>query len=57
MYLEEERSFGGSLDDVRQRMAYYEEVLDRELAATAPLGTDEIESADVGAAFVDLAAG
>jgi len=33
VYLEEERSFGGSLDDARRRMAYYEEVLDRESAA------------------------
>lgn len=33
VYLEEERSFGGSLDDARRRMAYYEEVLERELAA------------------------
>ena len=31
VYLEEERSFGGSLDDARRRMAYYTEVLDREL--------------------------
>lgn len=33
VYLEEERSFGGSLDDSRRRMAYYQEVLQRELAA------------------------
>ena len=33
VYLEEERSFGGSLDDARRRMAYYQEVLDRELEA------------------------
>lgn len=32
VYLEEERSFGGSLDDGRQRMAYYEEVIERELS-------------------------
>ncbi len=31
VYLEEERSFGGSLDDARRRMAYYQEVLEREL--------------------------
>jgi glycosyltransferase involved in cell wall biosynthesis len=36
VYLEEERSFGGSLDDANRRMAYYEEVLDRELAAAMP---------------------
>jgi len=33
VYLEEERSFGGSLDDARRRLAYYHEVIDRELAA------------------------
>lgn len=31
IYLEEERSFGGSLDDVRRRMEYYQEVLRREM--------------------------
>ena len=35
VYLEEERSFGGSLDDARRRMAYYQEVLDREMAAAS----------------------
>ena len=29
IYLEEERSFGGSLDDGRKRMEYYHQVLDR----------------------------
>jgi glycosyltransferase involved in cell wall biosynthesis len=33
IYLEEERSFGGSLDDARRRRAYYQEVIDQELAA------------------------
>jgi glycosyltransferase involved in cell wall biosynthesis len=33
VYLDEKRSFGGSLDDGRRRMAYYQEVLDREVAA------------------------
>ena len=33
VYLEEERSFGGSLDDSRRRMAYYQELLEREFAA------------------------
>ena len=33
VYLEEERSFGGSLDDGRKRLAYYKEVLERELTA------------------------
>jgi len=32
VYLEEERSFGGSLDDGGRRMAYYREVLEREQA-------------------------
>lgn len=49
IYLEEERSFGGSLDDAQRRMAYYQEVLDRELPETpiggrtpriTPMGTD-----------------
>lgn len=34
IYLEEERSFGGSLDDSRRRMAYYQEVLRRELESS-----------------------
>ena len=33
IYLEEERSFGGALDDADRRMAYYRRVLERELAA------------------------
>ena len=33
IYLEEERSFGGSLDVAARRLAYYQEVLDREMAA------------------------
>lgn len=33
IYLDETRSFGGSLDDANRRLAYYREVLDRELAA------------------------
>jgi glycosyltransferase involved in cell wall biosynthesis len=32
IYLEEERSFGGSLDDGDRRLTYYREVIDRELA-------------------------
>ncbi|MBC7822085.1 MAG: glycosyltransferase family 2 protein [Planctomycetaceae bacterium] len=32
IYLDESRSFGGSLDDANRRLAYYREVLDRELA-------------------------
>ena len=33
VYLEEERSFGGSLDVAATRLAYYHEVLDREMAS------------------------
>jgi glycosyltransferase involved in cell wall biosynthesis len=33
IYLEEERSFGGSLDQAERRLAYYREVLDREIAS------------------------
>jgi glycosyltransferase involved in cell wall biosynthesis len=37
VYLEEERSFGGSLDDATRRMAYYRDVLERE-SACLPCG-------------------
>jgi glycosyltransferase involved in cell wall biosynthesis len=33
VYLDEKRSFGGSLDDGRRRMAHYQSVLDREIEA------------------------
>jgi dolichol-phosphate mannosyltransferase len=33
VYLDEKRSFGGSLDDGRRRMAHYQTVLDREVEA------------------------
>jgi glycosyltransferase involved in cell wall biosynthesis len=33
IYLDEQRSFGGSLDDGRRRLAYYYQVLDRAIAA------------------------
>lgn len=36
VYLEEKRSFGGSLDDARVRLAHYQNVLDRELARHGP---------------------
>lgn len=36
IYLEEPRSFGGSLDDAKTRLAYYHQVIDRSLAALAP---------------------
>ena len=32
VYLDEVRSFGGSLDDGRRRLAYYREVIEREMA-------------------------
>lgn len=34
IYLEEERSFGGALDDGRTRLQYYRSILDRSIAAT-----------------------
>ena len=34
IYLDEKRSFGGSLDDGGKRMEYYHQVLDRAIAAT-----------------------
>lgn len=36
VYLEEKRSFGGSLDDSEQRMAYYLEVFEREMCRWFP---------------------
>ncbi len=36
IYLDEERSFGGSLDDVVQRLAVYREVLDRSIRRRFP---------------------
>jgi dolichol-phosphate mannosyltransferase len=39
IYLDEERSFGGSLDDGRKRLEYYHRVLDRAIAA-AGMETD-----------------
>jgi dolichol-phosphate mannosyltransferase len=48
IYLEEERSFGGSLDDGRKRLEYYHCVLDRALAAAAgpPIAPEERADAD-----------
>lgn len=42
IYLDETRSFGGSLDDANRRLAYYREVLDRELAAGRECSTSAI---------------
>lgn len=41
VYLEEERSFGGSLDDGGKRRAYYLEVLDRECRRLELCGQDQ----------------
>jgi dolichol-phosphate mannosyltransferase len=38
IYLEEERSFGGSLDDSAKRLAYYHSVIDRAVRACAASG-------------------
>jgi glycosyltransferase involved in cell wall biosynthesis len=35
VYLEEKRSFGGSLDDGQRRLAYYQTVMDREIESVA----------------------
>lgn len=42
IYLDESRSFGGSLDDANRRLAYYREVLDRELAAGRECASPEL---------------
>jgi dolichol-phosphate mannosyltransferase len=39
IYLEEPRSFGGSLDDANTRLAYYHKVIDRSLAALESVGS------------------
>jgi glycosyltransferase involved in cell wall biosynthesis len=44
LYLEEERSFGGSLDIAAKRLAYYQEVLDREMASLQLMQTKTCES-------------
>lgn len=44
VYLEEKRSFGGSLDDARRRLEYYMQVIDNELAQ--PCGAHEPCSED-----------
>lgn len=36
IYLDEKRSFGGSLDDARTRLQYYRQVIDRALAEIGP---------------------
>jgi len=46
IYLEEERSFGGSLDDALRRMTYYMQVIDRELAQPCILDGSGLDSTD-----------
>ena len=48
VYLDEERSFGGSLDDSKVRLAHYHSVLNAELAR---LGMSQRFTADCGAAL------
>jgi dolichol-phosphate mannosyltransferase len=48
VYLEEERSFGGSLDDAQIRLAHYRNVFDRELARFHGMTNDEIRAVDSG---------
>ena len=48
VYLDEDRSFGGSLDDSERRLAYYREVLDRELAIAASAASDHGQQATLG---------
>jgi len=47
VYLDEDRSFGGSLDIADRRLAYYREVLDREISAMQ-LGCDAAPRHAVG---------
>ena len=44
IYLDEKRSFGGSLDDARRRMAYYEEILTRATAAAVSMCCGDSDS-------------
>jgi len=46
IYLEEERSFGGALDQAERRLAYYREVIDREVAALHLPGSGSTPSAE-----------
>jgi dolichol-phosphate mannosyltransferase len=45
IYLEEPRSFGGSLDDAATRLAYYHTVIDRSLAALEPVASGGVANA------------
>jgi dolichol-phosphate mannosyltransferase len=46
VYLEEERSFGGALDDAKFRLAHYREVLDRALKAHGPIAVPREQCPD-----------
>jgi glycosyltransferase involved in cell wall biosynthesis len=48
VYLEEERSFGGSLDDGRRRLEYYHRVIDSALAAVGQRNNDETTNPTTG---------
>jgi glycosyltransferase involved in cell wall biosynthesis len=46
IYLDEERSFGGALDQAERRLAYYREVIDREVASLHFPGETEPTKSD-----------
>ncbi len=48
IYLDEERSFGGALDQAERRLAYYREVIDREVAALHLAGSGSKEMRSCG---------
>ncbi len=48
VYLEEERSFGGSLDDGRRRLEYYHRVIDTALAAVDQHNSDDATHPTIG---------
>ncbi|MBM4001089.1 MAG: glycosyltransferase family 2 protein [Planctomycetes bacterium] len=50
IYLEEARSFGGSLDNAGARLLYYREVLDRSIATCVGVGAIERDAAVIGEA-------
>jgi dolichol-phosphate mannosyltransferase len=46
IYLDEERSFGGALDDANQRVAVYRQVIERSLATRDPLAAGSSRGED-----------
>jgi dolichol-phosphate mannosyltransferase len=48
VYLEEERSFGGSLDDGRRRLEYYHRVIDAALAAIEQQNSEDATNPTTG---------